>query len=265
MGERFVRYIEGKSIIYGLDPRAKIIFVFLFILSTLAARGLIEVAFLLVAGFVFYMLARLPFRETCATWRFLILVIVVLSFLNLFTLTLLYPKGGTVLAEWGPIKITEENLLASVTPVLRLLSIATVTLALVFTTPTNLYAPALGQLGVPYKAAYVVELSFRYIPEMFRELRKTLEAQMARGYRPRGGKNPLARILQVVPLILPVTVSSALNVYDIAYAMELRGFVSEKCHTWYRELRFSFKDYLLVIIGASIFLAFLLKNFIFRL
>ena len=111
----------------------------------------------------------------------------------------------------------------------------------------------------------MVELSFRYIPEMFRELRKTLEAHMARGYRPRGGRNPLARIIQVVPLILPVTVSSALNVSDIADVMELRGFGAEKCHTWYQELRFSLKDYLLVILGATIFLVFLLKNFIFRI
>ena len=39
-----------------------------------------------------------------------------------------------------------------------------------------------------------------------------------------------------------MTVSAALSIYDIADAMELRGFGRERCHTWYRELRMSRLD-----------------------
>lgn len=262
MSDRLIRYVSGSSVIHRLDPRSKLVFVSLFIGATLIAPGIIEASLLLLVALAFYFLARLPLRETRSTWKFILIVAVVLSFLNLFTLTLLYPKGEHVLVTYGPLKITVENLVHSVTPILRLLSIATVTLTLIFTTPPNLYAPAIGQLGLPYKVAYVVELSFRYIPEMIGELRKTLEAQMARGYRPRGGKNPVARILQVIPLILPVTVSAALNVYDIADAMELRGFGVGRCYTWYRELRLKMADYIAIMLGISIFSVLLLLRFL---
>ncbi|MEZ0345321.1 MAG: energy-coupling factor transporter transmembrane component T [Infirmifilum sp.] len=262
MSERLVRYIGGESPVHKLDPRAKLVFVSAFIASTLLAPGLVETLLLFVAALAFYLSARLSFRETYPTWRFILLIILFLSFLNLFTLTLLYPKGEHVLLEYGPVRITMENLVHSVTPVVRLLSIATVTLTLIFTTPPNLYAPALGQLGLPYKTAYVVELSFRYIPEMIAELRKTLEAQMARGYKPRGGKNPLARILQVIPLILPVTVSAALNVYDIADAMELRGFGAGKCYTWYRKLKMSKYDYLVILASLILLTLLMIRRYL---
>ncbi|AKG38353.1 cobalt transporter [Infirmifilum uzonense] len=263
MSENIVRYIEGDSVVHRLDPRAKIIFVFLFIASTLVASNLFEVLLLLLLSIGFYSLARLPLRKTLPTWKFIFLIVVFLSFLNLFVLTLLYPKEGHTLLQAGPIKVTYENLISSITPVVRLLSIASVTLTLIFTTPPNLYAPALGQMGLPYKAAYVVELSFRYIPEMIGELRKTLEAQMARGYRPSGGNNPLGRVLRVIPLILPVTLSAALNVYDIADAMELRGFGASGCHTWYRQLRMRRRDYLLIAIGSLVFVSMLLTRTVF--
>ncbi|MCS7103274.1 MAG: energy-coupling factor transporter transmembrane protein EcfT [Candidatus Korarchaeum sp.] len=196
---------------------------------------------------IFYSLAKLPWSKTKATWKFILIIILVLSLLNYLTIVLLYSEGPITESLKSP-----DVIRRAIMPIMKFLSLALVTVTLVFTTPPNLYAPALGQMGLPYRAAYVIQLALRYVPEFIAEMSKTLEAQMARGFRPRGGRNPLARILTVVPLVVPVTISATLSIYDIADSMELRGFGEERCHTWYRELKLSNKDKFLVVFSYSL-------------
>ncbi|ABL78931.1 energy-coupling factor transporter transmembrane component T family protein [Thermofilum pendens] len=254
MSSRIVRYIEGSSIVHRLDPRVKLFFVGSVVLAASLSYNLLLAVLTLALGLSFYLLARLPFSKTKNTWKFILIVALVLSFLNYLFVAVLYhrPRGELLEAF-----MSAELLSRSITPVLKLLAVATVTVAFVYTTPPHLYAPALGQLGLSYRAAYAVHLGFRYFPQFVDELRRTLEAQMARGYRPRGGKNPLGRILAVIPLIVPVTVSATLSIYDVSDAMELRGFGGTKCHTWYRKLSMKTLDKAFAILSAVISLVFL--------
>ncbi|MEM2082972.1 MAG: energy-coupling factor transporter transmembrane component T [Nitrososphaerota archaeon] len=261
---RFIKYIEGKSIIHNLDPRAKIIFVFSILFSLTISPSLILIIPLLIISFLFYLLAKLPLKKTITTWKFVLIIVVVLSMLNLLTLSILYKHGGNIIFEFSWFAITDEIIQRAIFPVMKLLSLAIVTITLIFTTPPKLYAPALGQMHVPYKPAYIIQLAFRYIPEYIVEMRKTLEAQMARGFKPKGGKNPLAKILSIIPLIVPVTISAALSIYDIADAMELRGFGEKENHTWYRKLDFNRKDIFLIILSIFIVLIYIFSYFYFR-
>ncbi len=249
---RFIRYVEGDSPVHRLDPRAKLTFIFFLILSLTLASGLIQVLPLLALAVLFYLSARLPWEKTKGTWAFVLAAVIVLSAMNYLTIAALYGGEGETLAS----RLTSpETLYRAVVPVIKLLTLAAATATLVFTTPPNMYAPALGQMGLSYGKAYVIQLALRYVPEFVTEMRKTLEAQMARGFRPRGEKSPVSRLLAIVPLVVPVTVSAALSIYDIADAMELRGFGGERCHTWYRELRMSRLDKALtagsVALGAT--------------
>lgn len=253
MASRFIKYIEGDSLVHKLDPRAKLTFIFFMVLSLSLASNILSVIPLLMISLVFYSSAKLPWSKTKATWKFISVIIVVLSLLNYLTIVLLYSEGPLLERLTSP-----DALRRAITPVLKLLSLALVTATLVFTTPPNLYAPALGQMGFPYRAAYVVQLALRYVPEFIAEMGRTLEAQMARGFRPRGGRNPLARVLSVIPLVVPVTISATLSIYDIADSMELRGFGEERCHTWYRELKLSKKDKLLLAFSCSLGVIYIL-------
>jgi len=247
MSTRFIKYIEGESSIHKLDPRAKLTFTFFLVISLSLAYSISLVIPLLLISLAFYSLARLPWSKTKATWKFILLIIIVLSLLNYTTIVLLYAEGPLIETLTSP-----EVVKRALIPVLKLLSLALATATLVFTTPPNLYAPALGQMGIPYRAAYVIQLALRYIPEFIAEMNKTLEAQMARGFRPRGGRNPIAKLLSIIPLVVPVTISATLSIYDIADSMELRGFGEGRCHTWYRELKLTSKDKLLLAISYLI-------------
>ncbi len=245
MSTRFIRYIEGDSPIHRLDPRAKLTFTLLFVLSLTLAPDMIFLMPLLLISLIYYILADLPWSKTKGTWKFILIISLVLSALNYLTIAALY-SGASTMGEFIAKLSSPDIVLKAATPVVKLIALAIATATLIFTTPPNLYAPALGQMGFSYKQAYVIQLALRYVPEFIAEMRKTLEAQMARGFKPKGGRNPISRLLALVPLVVPVTISATLSIYDIADAMELRGFGEEKCHTWYRELRLSRMDKVVV-------------------
>jgi energy-coupling factor transport system permease protein len=249
MTERFIRYIEGTSVVHKLDPRAKFFFVFSIIASASIAYNIILVLPLLAVSAGLYLAAKLPWDKVKTTWKFVLFIILFLSLMNyLFVAVLFHQPRGQPDIE---LAFDPELFLMVFTPVVKLLTVAVATITLVYTTPYNLYAPALGQMGLNYKAAYVIQLGLRYMPEFIEEMRKTLEAQMARGYRPRGGRNIFARILSLAPLVVPVTVSAALSTYDIADAMELRGFGERSCHTWFRKLQLKKADKALILASSA--------------
>jgi energy-coupling factor transport system permease protein len=111
------------------------------------------------------------------------------------------------------------------------------------TTDPGLYAPALAKLKLPYKGAFVVDLALRYLPVYVDELETTMNAQMARGFKVKAKGGLFARILNTVPLIVPVAINAMLSIYDVADAMELRAFGAEKNRTWYRTVNFKRSDY----------------------
>lgn len=247
MAYRLIRYVEGDSVVHRLDPRVKLTLVFSILISAILAYNLLTILVLLAVSLTFHLAAGLPWSKVKSTWRVVLVVVLFLSFLNyLFVAVLFRP------AESQGAVINEEILLRVVSPVLKLLTVAAAAITLVYTTPPNLYAPALGQMGISYKAAYVIQLGLRYFPEYIEEMRRTLEAQMARGYRPRGGRNVVARILNLAPLVVPVTISAALSIYDVADAMELRGFGENKCHTWLRQLKLARLDWIVLVCSYAL-------------
>ena len=69
----------------------------------------------------------------------------------------------------------------------------------------------------------------------------------------------MLRILNTVPLIVPVAMNAMLSIYDVADAMELRAFGAEKTRTWYSTVYFKRRDYasiatLFVMLFVAIYL-----------
>jgi len=249
---RFLSYVKGTSVVHRLDPRTKIVFILSSIIYISLSDSFEVLLPLTFFSLLFYVSARIPLKEASRTWKFLLLVILVFSGFNLVFLTLLEHEESPPVIEFYGIQITERILYRAILPLLKLLTLGITTLTVVFTTDPSRFAPAIAKLGLPYKLTYVVDLAFRYIPIFFKEMETTLHAQMARGYKPKGGRNPVSRILSIVPLIVPVSINATLSIYDIADSMALRAFGSRKKHTWYRTLELQGRDY--IIIAFSIFL-----------
>jgi energy-coupling factor transport system permease protein len=260
----YLRFFRGNTPLHRIDPRTKLLILLFFIFVEVAFRDVRIIIFPFVASILLYFSAKIPFKEVRGTWKFLLLVIVVITSINtVFTLVGTTVANPHVLFRYGIFSITSEGLSLAVAAALRLLSLAVVSVTLVLTTDPSLYGPALSKLGVPYKGAYVFDLAMRYVPAYANDLETTMNSQMARGYKPRGGKNIFATILNTVPLIVPVSINAMLSVYEVADAMELRAFGAKKERTWYRDVKFARLDYAVMVVTVTLLILFIYLRTLF--
>jgi energy-coupling factor transport system permease protein len=120
-------------------------------------------------------------------------------------------------------------------------------------------------MGLPARVAYSFDLAFRFIPTLAREFNVTMDAQKARGYEVEKIKGGLfSQIRKVAPLLIPVTMNAILSGEDIADAMDLRCFGTNK-RTWIIKLNFRWRDYALISFGGVVLLASLIIHYGYQL
>lgn len=268
------RYRPRDSFVQRLDPRAFMIFYACFLASTLMFWDLRYLAFFLVIALAFILSSGVTWQESRRAWLF------IGGFITFFAfLTFLTGRGGIeVYAEehliarleasftifgWRPtLQITLERIFFALSQLVRVFSIASMTILIPYTINPAHYGITFRGLGMPDKIAYAMDLTMRFIPTFGRDFQLTLDAQRARGYELeniRGG--PVAQVRKMAPLIVPVTIHAIIGSEDIIDAMDLRAF-GVGPRTWLEELHYHRKDYLLIAAGVAIlFFSLLLSLF----
>ena len=138
--------------------------------------------------------------------------------------------------------------------------LCTIPLAIIFlmTTHPSQFASSLNQIGVPYKIAYSVSLTLRYIPDLQEEFFTIKMSQEARGMELSKKASLMQRIKGNLRIITPLIFSSLERIDTIATAMELRRFGKEKKRTWYSYQALKKGDYLTLLLAALFLVASLL-------
>lgn len=259
----FGRYVPADSTIHKLDPRSKLLIIFLFVCIIFLANN--GVTYALIGIYIFSMLglSRIPFR-------FLYGGLKPVLWLVLFTLVLqvFFTKEGNLLYELGPIKIYEEGLRQGIFISLRFFFLILMTSLLTLTTTPIEITDGLETLLNPLKKirfpvhemALMMSISLRFIPTLMQETDKIMKAQIARGVEFASG--PIKeRIKAVIPLLIPLFVSSFKRAEELAIAMEARGYRGGEGRTKYRQLNWKMTDtvHLLILAILTIFL-FLLRS-----
>jgi len=126
------------------------------------------------------------------------------------------------------------------------------------TTHPSQFASSLNQIGVPYKIAYSVSLTLRYIPDLQEEFFTIKMSQEARGMELSKKASLMQRIKGNLLIITPLIFSSLERIDTIATAMELRRFGKEKKRTWYSYQALKKGDYLTLLLAALFLVASLL-------
>lgn len=147
---------------------------------------------------------------------------------------LFFPEGRTVLAEWGPARVTAEGLVFAWEAGTRTGACVLVLLLFSFTVSAPDLIAALGARGLPPQFSFVLASALTLLPAMAGRLARIRAAQEARGLVLGGGV--LSRIaavrLQMVPLVLGLLEDSGSR----AQALEARGFGGPGARTSYREV-----------------------------
>ncbi|MGG3468796.1 energy-coupling factor transporter transmembrane protein EcfT [Neobacillus pocheonensis] len=259
----FGRYVPTDSIIHKMDPRSKLIIIFLFVCIIFLANNLLTYALIGIYTFLMLGLSKISIR-------FLYGGLKPVLWLVLFTLVLqlLFTKQGDLLWEVGPLKIYEGGVRQGIFISLRFFFLILMTSLLTLTTTPIEITDGLETLLHPLKKvrfpvhemALMMSISLRFIPTLMQETDKIMKAQIARGVEFASGPFK-ERIKAVIPLLIPLFVSSFKRAEELAIAMEARGYRGGEGRTKYRQLSWQMADtlQLVMLFVLSVFL-FLLRS-----
>ncbi|AGY82647.1 energy-coupling factor transporter transmembrane component T family protein [Carnobacterium inhibens] len=257
----FGRYIPGTSWIHKLDPRAKLLGTIIFIGIIFLANNWQTYLLLLVFALGAIHLSNIKLS-------FFINGVKPLIWLILFTVVLqvLFTGGSTIYFDWGPIIVSQEGLINGVFIFCRFVLIIFMSTLLTLTTMPLSLTDAIEYLLRPlkvikvpvYEIALMLSIALRFVPTLMDETEKIMNAQRARGVD-FGEGNIFQQMKAIVPILIPLFVSSFNRAEELATAMEARGYKGGEGRTKYRKLDWVSRDtvamlaYALLTVGLVVF------------
>ena len=251
------RYIPGDSIVHQLDPRTKLLTSFYFIGIIFLCNNwqsyLMMFAFTLVAIFV-----------SKINIAFFLRGVKPLIWLILFTVALqiLFTGGEGTYFSWGIINISRFGIINGVFIFCRFVLIIFMSTLLTLTTPPLALADAIETLLRPlekikfpaHEVSLMLSIALRFVPTLMDETEKIMNAQRARGVD-FGEGNLMQKMKAIVPLLIPLFVSSFNRAEDLATAMESRGYKGGDGRSKYRILKWETRDTLTLFVFAILTIA----------
>ncbi len=214
---KFLEYVPGNSFLHRMNPSVKLICAVLFAIACFATSNLAFLLVLLAGALVLAASCGLG-RETAGLCRAVFAFSLILAVVILLTT----PHGVPLVPlPWG--FIGTGSLLAALTVIVRLMA-AAIPLFLVFyvTKMNDITNSAVKQLHVPYKYAFTFTSTVHFIPVFMNDMAGIMEAQTARGVEFDGSLVKKVRLM--IPLCVPLLVSSVRKTNSAAIAAEVRGF-----------------------------------------
>lgn len=248
------QYVKGDSILHRLDPRTKIFGMLAIMVALFFVNNWIGLVYAAVVVFAVLFASQVPLK-------FYIRGVKPLRWILLFTAAIqIFLTPGEIIWQWGILHITAEGVRLAIFMCVRLVLLVMTTSVLTLTTTPivltdaveNLLSP-FKRIGVPaHELAMMMTIALRFIPTLLEETDKIQKAQMARGADFESG-NLIARAKAMIPLLVPLFVSSFRRANELAMAMEARCYRGGDKRTRLRELKYTKLD----LYGALAVAAFL--------
>lgn len=242
----FGQYYPADSFVHKMDPRVKIVLSIAYIVAVFLVREFHFLGF--AAAFAFILLttlvARVPFMKVLRSIKAIIFFVIFSSVLQI-----LFNKEGTVLAKWWIIEITNVGLLRAGFITLRIVLVVMGTALLTLTTTPVEIADGIESLLTPLKwikfpvheFALIMSIALRFIPTLMDETDRIISAQKARGADFESG-NIFKRIKALVPILIPLLISSFRRADELGDAMDARCYSGAKGRTKYKKMRLTYRD-----------------------
>ena len=238
------QFFPGNSILHRLDPRTKIILLFVLMILIFAAEGWVAYTALtlLTAGLIF--LSKVPPLTVIKSVK-------PLSWIILFTLLIHFVShDGEVLVKIYVFKVTREGIFYGVLISLRLVLLICLSSLLTFTTSplkltdaTEKLLSPLKKIGVPsHELAMMMTIAIRFVPTLIEETDKIIKAQKSRGLDFESG-GFMKKLKSMVPILVPLFLSSFRRADDLAMAMEARCYRGGEGRTHLKQLRLTSLDF----------------------
>lgn len=247
----FGQFIDTDSSIHRLDPRTKLLYLIAYIVLIFSAGNFLTLALLTLFLAVLIPLSKIPFKMYLKNIKTILPIIIITALLNMF-----YAGGGTVVFKWWVFTLTVGGIERAAFMSLRIILLILSSAILSYTTsPTSLTAAIesllkplslLGLGNAVHTMAMTMTIALRFIPTLIEETQKIMNAQKARGADLESG-GIIKRIKALLPILIPLLISSVRRAYELAEAMECRCYNGGSGRTKFRIMKFSARDCISVI------------------
>jgi energy-coupling factor transport system permease protein len=257
----FGPYLATGSPVHRLDPRARILLVVGFMAALILARHPIGLLIGLVAVIFAWALGRIPFEPLWRGWRAALPFLLILALIQVLFRS--GEAGEQVLFRLFSLPITVTDLWYGLALLLRftgfmaVLGLAAASLSEAeLTRGLEALLEPLSRLRIPtYDFVMIIQVTLRYFPLLAQTAERIAKAQASRGadWQP-AGWNFVRRIRQIIPILVPLFITSLRRAENMALAMDVRGYGSLPTRSSMVTLRFHRADALALMVGTALIL-----------
>ena len=250
------QFFPGKTVVHRLDPRTKLILVIVYIVALFTAKWIVSYGLMMLTLCGIIAASKINVKVILRSLKPLMFIIVLTGLLNLF-----YTQGETLVKFWI-FTITREGIYHAVFMVLRISMLISGTFMLTYTTSPIALTDGLEMLLNPLKKikvpvhelAMMMCIALRFIPTLIEETDKIMSAQKARGADFETG-SLLQRAKALIPILVPLFISSFRRADELAVAMECRCYHGGEGRTRMKQLHYGRIDAVAMVGGVIILVA----------
>ncbi len=260
----FGQYVDRRSAVHALDPRSKLLLLILMIVFLFIADGFAGIALFSVFFCGGMILSKIPVKFFLRNIKAIWMILAFTALINMF-----YGDGGKLLIHVWKINIYSGGIYRAVFMAARIVLLILLSSLLTYTTTPNdltdgiesLLSPlrVIGLKNAVHTLAMMMTIALRFIPTLEEETEKIMNAQKAREADLENGKLP-ERIRALIPILIPLLISSIRRAYELAEAMECRCYNGGEGRVRMKQLRFHTGDLVAALISIGVCVGILFLN-----
>lgn len=244
------QFFPGKSVVHKMDPRMKIVLTFVFIVVAFLCKNFFSLGLMVLTLLAIVLSSRVPLKIMFKGVKPIVIVIIFTAILNIF-----YTHTGVLLFEYKFIKIYTGGIFTAIFIAIRILCLIIISSLLTYTTSPTMITDGIERLLSPikfmkngvHKVAMMMTIALRFIPTLIEEFEKITNAQKARGADLESG-GLIKRSKSLVPIFIPLFITSFRRAYELAFAMECRCYRGGEGRTRMKQMKLTKIDYFSVFI-----------------
>ena len=260
----FGQYYPVESFVHKMDARIKILLSIAYIVAVFLIKEFFFWGFAVAVGFILLtcIFAKIPIGKVLSSIKLILFFAIFSAVLQVF-----FNKSGKPLLDWWIFYVTDYGVKKAIFIVLRIVLVVMGSSILTLTTTPVELSDAIESLLSPLKLikfpvhefALIMSIALRYIPTLMEETDRIIKAQKARGADFESG-NIFRRAKALVPVLIPLLISSFRRADELSDAMEARCYAGAKGRTKYKKQTMSYRDLIGIIVMAMLIVAVCVFN-----
>lgn len=243
----FGQYYETDSFVHRLDPRTKLLLLVAVIVFIFVSQNALSLALVALLIFISMIFSKVPLKMYLKNLKAILPIIIFTMIINLF-----YNASGTEIISFWKLTITTGSVYRALYMSARIFLLIIASAELTYTTTPNDLTDAIEKLFSPLRfiglknavhtLAMMMTIALRFIPTLIEETQKIMNAQKARGADLENGKL-IDRIKALIPILIPLLISSVRRAYELAEAMECRCYNGGEGRQRMKQLKYCANDF----------------------